>query len=86
VTGVGSGLGGCSWRRCAHAAVAVVAFALPHPLAGTRRGYCRFHAEPVAAQPGASLAVAGGVAVQPALPGLDGGVAAQLPGARGGGR
>jgi hypothetical protein len=69
--------------------VAVVAFALPHPLAGTRRGYCRFHAEDVAAQPGASLAVAAGVAVQPALPGLDGAgfrAAARLPGGRGGGR
>jgi len=67
----GSGLGGCAWRRCAHPAVAVVAFALPHPLAGTRRGYCALHAEHVAGQPGASLAMAGGVAVQPALPGLD---------------
>jgi len=67
-----SGLGGCAWRCCAHQAAAVVAFALPHPLAGTKQGYCAFHAEHVAAQPGASLAVAGGVAVQPALPGLDG--------------
>jgi hypothetical protein len=58
------------WRRCAHLAAVVVAFALPHPLAGTKRGYCAFHAEHVAAQPGASLAVAAGVAVQPALPGL----------------
>jgi hypothetical protein len=64
-------LGGCAWRRCAHPAAAVVAFALPHPLAGTKRGYCAVHAEHVAAQPGASLAVAAGVAVQPALPGLN---------------
>jgi hypothetical protein len=66
----GSGLGGCAWRRCAHPAVAVVAFALPHPLAGTSRGYCAFHGEHVAGQPGASLAMAGGVAVQPTLPDL----------------
>jgi len=71
VSGANGALGGCAWRRCAHPAVAVVAFALPHPLAGTKRGYCAFHAEHVAAQPGASLVVAGGVAVQPALPGLD---------------
>jgi hypothetical protein len=63
-------LGGCAWRRCSHEAEAVVVFALPHPLAGTSRGYCRFHAEQVAGQPGVSLGVAGGVAVQPALPGL----------------
>lgn len=68
----GSGLGGCSWRRCGHQAVAVVAFGLPHPLAGTKRAYCEFHAADVAGQPGATLTVAGGVAVQPTLPGLDG--------------
>jgi hypothetical protein len=73
MSAAGSGLGGCSWRRCSHAATAVVAFGLPHPLAGTQRAYCEFHAARVAAQPGATLTVAaGGVAVQPTLPGLDG--------------
>jgi len=65
----------------------VVAFALPHPLAGTRRGYCGFHAERVAPQPGATVAVAAGVAVQPALPGLDAAPGAGVrPSPWGGGR
>ena len=63
-------LGGRAWRRCAHPAAAVVAFARPHPPAGTSRGYCAFHAEHVAEQPGATLLAAGGVAVQLALPSL----------------
>ena len=68
----GSGLGGCAWRRCPHQATAVVAFQVPHPLAGTRRGYCDGHAGQVAGQPGAVVTGAvGGVPVQPELPGLD---------------
>jgi hypothetical protein len=79
-------LGGCAWRRCSHQATAVVAFQVPHLLAGTRRGYCDHHAAQVASQPGAVLTGAGAVPVQQALPGLD---APAEPGwllARGGGR
>jgi hypothetical protein len=64
-------LGGCAWRRCAHQATAVVSFQVPHMLAGTRRGDCDVHAAQVADQPGAVLTGAGGVPVQPELPGLD---------------
>jgi hypothetical protein len=71
VSAANAALGGCAWRRCPHQATAVVAFQVPHLLAGTRRGYCDVHAVQVADQPGAVLTGAGGVPVQPELPGLD---------------
>jgi hypothetical protein len=44
---------------------------VPHPLAGTSRGYCAFHAAQAAGQPGAVLTgTVGRVPVQEALPGL----------------
>jgi hypothetical protein len=84
VSAVDAGLGGCAWRRCSHQATVVVSFQVPHPLAGTSRGYCTFHADQAAGQPGAVLTgTVGRVPVQEALPGLD--VPAQ-PGWPGGGR
>jgi hypothetical protein len=72
VSAVDSGLGGCAWRRCQHVATVVVSFQVPHPLAGTSRSYCAFHAAQAAGQPGAVLTgTVGRVPVQEALPGLD---------------
>jgi len=72
VTAVDAGLGGCAWRRCQHPATVVVSFQVPHPLAGTSRGYCPFHAVQAAGQPGAVLTgTVGRVAVQEILPSLD---------------
>jgi hypothetical protein len=88
VSAVEPGLGGCAWRRCQHPATVVVSFQVPHPLAGTSRGYWGQHAAQVGEQPGAVLTgVIGRVPVQHPLPGLD---APAEPGwpplARGGGR
>ncbi len=78
-------LGGCAWRRYPHQAT-VVAFQVPHPLAGTSRGYCDPHAAQVADQPGAVLATStGGVPVQPELPGIEDASSAGWP-PQGGGR
>jgi hypothetical protein len=85
VSAANGALGGCAWRRCSHAATAVVAFQVPHPLAGTRRGYCDPHAGQVADQPAAVLATsAGGVPVQPELPGIEDASTAWPPQGRGG--
>jgi hypothetical protein len=88
VSAVDTGLGGCAWRRCQHPATVVVSFQVPHPLAGTSRGYCGHHAAQVGGQPGAVLTgVVGRVSVQQVLPGPD--LPAEpgwLPRARGGGR
>jgi hypothetical protein len=73
VSAADPGLGGCSWRRCRHAATVVVSFQVPHLLAGTSRGYCEFHAAQAADQPGAVLTGAvGRVPVQQVLPDIDG--------------
>jgi hypothetical protein len=85
VSAAGPGLGGCAWRRCQHQATAVVSFQVPHPLAGTSRGYRDHHAAHIIEQPGAVLTgVVGRVPVQQTLPSLDGaaqdaGVARQGP-------
>ncbi len=88
VSAVDAGLGGCAWRRCQHPVTVVVSFQAPHPLAGTSRGYCGYHAAQVGGQPGAVLTgVVGRVPVQEVLPGLD--LPAEPgwpPLARGGGR
>jgi hypothetical protein len=77
------GLGGCGWRRCQHEATVVVSFQVPHPLAGTSRGYCAHHATQAAGQPGAVLTgTVGRVPVQQALPGLDGAAQDAVAGGR----
>ena len=85
MSAVDAGLGGCGWRRCSHPATVVVSFQVPHPLAGTSRGYCAVHAAHVGGQPGAVLTgTVGRVPVQQALPGVagpaqDAGAAGQRP-------
>jgi len=72
VSAADPGLGGCARRRCRRAASIVVSFQVPHPLAGTSRGYCPDDAGQVAGQPGAVLTgTVGRVPVQETLPGLD---------------
>jgi hypothetical protein len=72
VSVAGAWLGGCAWRRCQQAATVVVSFQVPHPLAGTSRGYCQDHAAQAANQPGAVLTgIVHREPVQPALPGID---------------
>jgi hypothetical protein len=85
VSAAGPGLGACAWRRCQHPATVVVSFQVPHPLAGTSRGYCAVHAAQAAGQPGAVLTgTIGRVPVQQALPGLDMLFQSGWPGAGGG--
>ncbi len=71
MSGAGTGLGDCAWRRCQQQATVVVSFQVPHPLAGTSRGYCAHHGAQVGGQPGAVLTgTVGRLSVQQALPGL----------------